>query len=971
VLAERLLRRFRYQLIHRMLRFPRCALRRTSQGELVAVITAETEPLGGIMGDLIAQPVFQGGMMLTILGFLFIQNPWLGLAAAALIPVQALLIPAMQRRINLLNKARVAEVRRLAEEIGENAAGAGDLRVSGGWRRRLAQTSARLGRLCEIRFAIYKRKYFMKFTNNFITQMTPFLFFSIGGWLAIRGELTVGALVAAVAAHKDLSAPWRELLLWWNQTQEMTLRWRVIVERFDPPGLLSEALFDGCPLEEPRLGAAIRLERVTVREAGGAVLLDDLTATLPAGGMIAVASRSAEERRAFAELLARELSPSSGRVLVGERDLAMLHQTTIAKRIGYAGPNPYVFAGRIGDNLTIGLQGAPAARDLPDALRRRLTESARTGNSVDPAGGDWVDPGVAGLGDRAELLAWWVQLTEAMGTGAYLFQTGLDRRFDPAERPELARRLVALRATLRAKLEAAGVAQAVHRFDAGAFNPGLPVGGNLLFAAPTRDIPQEDMARDERFLRALDSLGIEHELLDLGGAVLEALRQTFGEGGTDHPMFRHLGIDAQLFATLLTTAAERHDKGVARLAPWRRRLLQTVPFRFSAEQIGEAFPDALKARIMGLRTAHRDDLRTIAGDDFEPLDEGAVARGLTVLENALFGKLSLAAGAAGERVRRIAAEVLEADGLKNLVAALIFDAPTLVGGANLSPEAHERIAFVRAALKRPDILILDRALASHDPGARLETRRRLRALLPTTTLIFLEEDFVHRDSFDLFLEIEDGRLVSDEAAASGDDRAAADLVVKRRKLEQADLFRGLDSRQLRLLAFGSVWVRADNGEALYREGDPADGAYLVVSGRAELRAPHGAALEQVAPGRLIGDLAVLLREPRRFDLVATEPVKALRIEAEALRSVIESDITVATSLLRAVANNLVKVGEDLMRREKAERSAGAPVPTAAPLHTNGVTPRTAIQDGVAKAISEAYLENRYDEAILQRRHRRA
>ena len=116
---------------------------------------------------------------------------------------------------------------------------------------------------------------------------------------------------------------------------------------------------------------------------------------------------------------------------------------------------------------------------------------------------------------------------------------------------------------------------------------------------------------------------------------------------------------------------------------------------------------------------------------------------------------------------------------------------------------------------------------------------------------------------------------------------------------------------------------------------------------------------------------MLLREPRRFDLVTTEPVKALRIEAEALLSVIENDITVATSLLRAVANNLIKVGEDLMRRDTAGRSTGAPVPTAAPLHTNGVTPPTAYQNGAAKVLSEAHLENRYDEAILPRRHPRA
>ena len=86
------------------------------------MVTSEAEPLGGVMGDALAQPVFQAGQMLTIVTFLFVQNPWLGLAAVALIPLQAWLIPRLQRRINLLQKERVHEVRRLSERIGESVA---------------------------------------------------------------------------------------------------------------------------------------------------------------------------------------------------------------------------------------------------------------------------------------------------------------------------------------------------------------------------------------------------------------------------------------------------------------------------------------------------------------------------------------------------------------------------------------------------------------------------------------------------------------------------------------------------------------------------------------------------------------------------------------------------------------------------------------------------------------------------------
>ena len=118
-LGERMLRRFRYQLFSHTLRFPTSHFRRTSQGEVIAMITSEVEPLGGFIGDAVAQPAFQGGTLLTILIFMFAQDIVLGIAAIALYPLQIYLIPKLQRQVNALAKERVRTVRRLAENIGE------------------------------------------------------------------------------------------------------------------------------------------------------------------------------------------------------------------------------------------------------------------------------------------------------------------------------------------------------------------------------------------------------------------------------------------------------------------------------------------------------------------------------------------------------------------------------------------------------------------------------------------------------------------------------------------------------------------------------------------------------------------------------------------------------------------------------------------------------------------------------------
>ncbi|MEO1722817.1 MAG: ABC transporter transmembrane domain-containing protein, partial [Pseudomonadota bacterium] len=905
VLAERLLRRFRYQLIQRIMRFPRPHFQRVSQGELVSMVTAEAEPLGGLMGDLVAQPIFQGGMMLTILGFLFVQNPWLGLAAVALIPLQAWLIPLLQRRINLLNKDRVREVRRLAEEIGESAAGASELRVNGGLRRRLAQVSARLGRLFEIRYRIYRLKFFMKFLNNFITQLTPFFFFSIGGYLAITGDLTVGALVAALAAYKDLSAPWKELLTWYNQTQDMGLRWRIIIERFMPRDILDAKLFEGVPEDLPSLAGPIVMDGATVRDREGTAVLDSIDLEIPQGATVGIKSGSDEERRAFCELITREVLPASGSVKIAGQSLSELHQAVVGARIGHAGPRPYLFSGTVGDNITMGLRARPG--DCPDEDCEEsaldLAEALKAGNSTDPHDTDWLDPHLAGLEGREDLSLWWMQLIEAMGTDAFLFRRGLDAKFDAEEHPELAERLVELRPLIAERLQQKGLSKAIHRFDRDAFNPGLPVAGNMIFATPTKNIMQEELAENDTFHQAMSALGMTEEMTKLGKVVLSTLETIFGSGGTEHPLFRGLNIETALFDKLIAITRKAQEMGPDALSRKERGLLMTVPFRFTADQIGEAFPDKLKDRIMQIRAERCLEMRELAGGLFEPLEDDKFAKGITVLENAIWGKVCVTGGAKEQKLRDTVSEVFIEHGLKRLVAELIYDASVGIGGSNLPPVALERISFVRAAIKKPDVLLLDRALASHDSENRLRMRTRLRALLPETTLIFLEEDFRNPDSFDVFAEIEDGRLKGRASTSEADD--ASGLTKKLRKLEKVELFVGLERKQLRLLAYGSQWVKAEAGDYLFRDGDPTDGAYLMVKGQATLRhpgaQPEDRPITTVEPGRMVGDLSVLREEPRRHDFVAESEVIALRIGANALRTVVNSDIHVATSLLRTVS----------------------------------------------------------------------
>ena len=905
VLAERMLRRFRYQLIGRILRFPQPYFERVSQGELVSMVTAESEPMGGLMGDAISQPVLQAGQMITILSFLFLQSVWFGLAAIALIPLQAWLIPMLQRQINLLNKKRIKQVRALAGEIGESAAGAATLRINGGWRYRMAMITSRLGRLYDIRFEIYQKKFFMKFLNNFIGHLTPFFFYAVGGYLVLQGTVSLGALVAALGAYKDLSSPWKELLTYYNQTQDMSLRWEVIMERFAPSGMVDEDLMEGGPRELPRLSGNIELQNVNVRDGDGNLVLEDLTATLPGGQVIGIAAPSEEDRRALAELLTREVVPSMGRLSFAGHDATGLHQATVAARIGHATSRPVMFQGSFGDNIMMPVRTRPQEEPKD---RAAFDDAQRSGNSPDAWDANWLDPSAAGLQSEAELRQWWLQLVEGMGSGTALFRRGMEQHFDPGNHAELAGRLVELRPVVQEAVEAAGLRPYAFLFDPDLYNPALPVADNLLFASPRQPITQELLAGQSAFLAKLHELRLDDDLVGLAREVIDTLRQIFGLDGTDHPLFRKLGLEAKTYEAAVALVEKTREDGAGALEPDELAELLIVPFRISAEQIGPGFGEEMKQRILDLRRGHATEILATLGDLFEPLDKGRFAPGLTVLENALYGRVSDNAGSKGDELRALVADLLIENGIRDLVVALIYDLPVALSGQGLPQSFAEPLAFSRATIKKPDILILDKALASFDFETQVSMHKNLRRLLPETTLIYLNDAFESTGVFDEFYELRQGRLVSEDGPVdvAGDGAASQDLAQKVRALEKTDLFSGLNRKQLRLLAFGARWYHAEPGQTVFLKGDrPTDGAFVLIEGEAGLYLPRENESDQliatVGPGRLVGELGLIRKEPRALSMIASTELTCLRIGEEEFLAVVENDAQTAFKLLQVVS----------------------------------------------------------------------
>jgi ABC-type multidrug transport system fused ATPase/permease subunit len=441
-LGERMVRRFRDLLYYQMLRFPLPYFQRTLSAQIIPMITAECESLGGFIGDAFATPIFQGGQLLTIILFMFMQDPVLGLAAVALYPVQGYVIPKLQGKVNQLGRQRVRAVRQVADRVQESTSGIADILANDNVKLQRAGFAYLLGTIYDIRFEIYQRKFFVKFLDNFMTQLTPFFFYSIGGFLVIRGELSFGALFAVVVAYyKDLSSPWNELAVFYQDFQDSRVRYEQIVEQFQPAGMIDVRLLEEEPETVPPLSGEIAVDNLALVRDNGGLILDGVSFTTGLDEHVAIIGQGGSGKNELAMLLARLLRPTRGRITFGGIDLAGMPVAVTGRRIGYVDATPHLFAGTLRDNLLLGLRHRPIrpAKYAPAAAKRRsiqLREARRSGNIDLDIHADWLDYEAAGVTDSESLSRRITAILARLDFEEAVYALGLRGQLDPKSTPE-------------------------------------------------------------------------------------------------------------------------------------------------------------------------------------------------------------------------------------------------------------------------------------------------------------------------------------------------------------------------------------------------------------------------------------------------------------------------------------------------------------------------------------------------------
>lgn len=779
--AERLLRRLRYALFSRVLRFPIPHFKRASQGEIISMITAEAEPIGAFFVGAVVDPIFQGGLLLVAIGFIIVQDPMLGVAAAAFYPLQIYVVPRLQKKVSALGKARLRQIRHLSDHVGETVGGIVDIHANDTSNLELSRFADRLGTIYNIRFEIFQRKYMIKFINNFLDKLAPFLFYLFGGLLVIDGKLDIGQLVAVIGAHREMSSPWKEMLNWYQQQADARVKYDQVVSQFEVPDMLEDTLQHADPDENLRFEGDIELANVSLVDEDEVRRLANLSVNLALDGNVAVAGAGSSGKEYFGMLLARLATPSSGQLKVAGQNIIELPESVTGRRITYVSSSPFLQSASVRDNLLYGLKYRPlrpAPYDDEEGAKRArdFVEAAGAGNIDFDYRADWIDYEAASVSGPEALFERMIELLETVELSDDIYNLGLRGTIDPDIRPDIAEAALKARDGLADSLNDAEYSGLVEKFDRDSYNTNASVAENLLFGTTVGDVFDHNlMAENAYVLEVLREADLIDEMLKAGREVAETMIEIFADLPPGHEFFEQYSFisseDLPEFKTLLS----RTDKhGFDDMRPEDRAALLSLPFKVvtSQHRLGVVNED-LQAKILKARAIFAeklpDDLKG-AVEFFDPERYNAAG---SLQDNILFGKLVYGQAEGGKRIGALIADTLDKLGLRGAVLEAGLEFQVGVGGARLSTGQRQKLGLARALLKQADLIVLNEATSALDPSAQDRLAERILAARENRGVIWIVNRVSMASKFGRVIVLDEGRLAEQGTFAELDTDGTA------------------------------------------------------------------------------------------------------------------------------------------------------------------------------------------------------
>ncbi|MFF3338165.1 ABC transporter ATP-binding protein [Streptomyces flavidovirens] len=334
-----------------------------STGQVVGRATSDLQLIQGLLFML---PMTIGNFLLFLISLVIMAwlSPLLTLVAVAVAP--ALWFIAKRSRIRLFPATWYAQGQAAAVAGVVDGAVSGVRVVKG-----FGQEDQETGKLREVSRRLFAGRMRTVRLNSRYTpalQAVPALgqvaMLALGGWLATRGQITLGTFVAFSAYLAQLVGPVRMLAMVLTVGQQARAGVERVLELIDT----EPSIEDGTKVLPADAPATVEFDDVSFGYDDDRPVLDGFSLEIRAGETVAVVGSSGSGKSTVSLLLPRFYDVSRGAVLVGGHDVRELTLDSLRAAIGLVPEDSFLFSDTVRANIAYG---------LPDATDEQVAAAAR------------------------------------------------------------------------------------------------------------------------------------------------------------------------------------------------------------------------------------------------------------------------------------------------------------------------------------------------------------------------------------------------------------------------------------------------------------------------------------------------------------------------------------------------------------------------------------------------------------------
>ncbi len=681
IVSQRTLMNMRKDLYAHIITLPLSFFRNTQPGMVVSALVTELSTSGNFIGMAVSAPVINVLTLLAFAGYLISLNWVLALVSLSIYPLVLLIVPILQKGTNKANKKRVDNTRDMSSTIGESITGIHEIHGNGSYNIENRKFNKLVRQLYKIRLVWSLYRYATKVTNNFFTNLGPFLVFLLGGYLTMKGELELGALVAFLSAQERLYDPWKELIEFYQVYQDASVSYGRTMGYFDT---VPEHALDAPGREPYKLEPSLEVKDLSFVTESGIVLLDGISFSLDKGEHLALIGFSGSGKSTLALCVAQLYKYSTGTLKIGDMEVAELTKRDMVQNMGFVSQSPFIFSGTIKENL------------LYSCIARDEVEEEDKGKKL------------PSLDDMIGVL-------QQTGLFVDVLRFGLNAVLDPGEYKQVVEKIIRMRNNFKENFGDV-LADYVEFYDDNEYLRYSSVAENITFGSPNKEAFEEAKLGENRyFMEFLNKSDLTRPLLSLGAELSRQTVDILGNLPPEAVFFEQSPIGPEeLDGFRVLVERLKHTK-LHQLKYEDHKKLLELALRFTPGKHKMAsLPQMLERLILEGRALFKETIKKDDPDAFAFFDMSVYIHAQTILNNILFGRTKNSNPQARDKIDQSIIRLLIEEDLLETVLEIGMNFQVGSKGENLSGGQRQKLAIARVFLKAPALMIMDEATSALD-----------------------------------------------------------------------------------------------------------------------------------------------------------------------------------------------------------------------------------------------------------------